>query len=92
MAWLPVRTSGFRPLMVLALVATGETFVDAGRQQGARAGCELAIDGTWKPEITVEANPWLLSFSADGWVNVLNAPAEAGVHELDIASQVQVQD
>jgi hypothetical protein len=84
-----MQGSGGRRLFVVALVAACGTIVHTSPQQTAATGCELAIRGTWKPEFTHEANPLLLSFSADGWVNVLSGSGEASVHDFDIASQVQ---
>ena len=48
--------------------------------------CPLEIVGTWK---AAAAEPRLLSFSADGWANVLGSSGEHRPADLDILAQVQ---
>jgi hypothetical protein len=50
--------------------------------------CPLEIVGTWKAAAT---EPRLLSFSADGWANVLGSSGEHRPSDLDILAQVQYE-
>lgn len=50
--------------------------------------CPFEIVGTWK---STAPEPRLLSFSADGWANVLGGTGEHRPAELDILAQVQYQ-
>jgi hypothetical protein len=50
--------------------------------------CPIEIVGTWK---AVAAEPRLLSFSPNGWANVLGSSGEQRPVELDILAQVQYE-
>jgi hypothetical protein len=58
----------------------------AALSAAARGGCPLEIEGTWKLMGAVPNTPALMSFTADGWANVLGGPSE--VSAGDIAAQV----
>lgn len=57
--------------------------------QDALKGCPLEIEGIWKPQVTVETQPVLLSFSTDGWVSLLEGAAETRAQDFDVAAQVR---
>ena len=58
-------------------------------EQPRRAACPLEIVGTWKTAAAPE--PWLVSFSADGWANVLGSTGELRPAEMDILAQVRYE-
>jgi len=55
----------------------------------ANAACPLELVGTWKSSDGAVNTPRVISFTPDGWANVLNGPGEAS--PLDIVAQVRYQ-
>ena len=55
----------------------------------AGAACPLELVGTWKSSDGAEITPRVISFTPDGWANVLNGPGEQS--PLDIVAQVRYQ-
>ncbi len=53
----------------------------------ANAACPLELVGTWKSTDGQAATPRVISFTPDGWANVLNGPGEQS--PLDIVAQVR---
>jgi hypothetical protein len=58
----------------------------AASASAAGVGCPLEIEGTWRLVGAAPNTPALMSFTRDGWANVLGGPSEAGAG--DIAAQV----
>lgn len=55
----------------------------------ANAACPLELVGTWKSSDGAAITPRVISFTPDGWANVLNGPGEQSA--LDIVAQVRYQ-
>jgi hypothetical protein len=55
----------------------------------AGAACPLELIGTWKSSDGAAITPRVISFTPDGWANVLNGPGEQS--PLDIVAQVRYQ-
>ena len=55
----------------------------------AGAACPLELVGTWKSSDGAAITPRVISFTPDGWANVLNGPGEQS--PLDIVAQVRYQ-
>ncbi len=55
----------------------------------AGAACPVELVGTWKSSDGAAITPRVISFTPDGWANVLNGPGEQS--PLDIAAQVRYQ-
>jgi len=55
----------------------------------ANAACPLELVGTWKSSDGGAMTPSVISFTPDGWANVLNGPGE--LSPLDIVAQVRYQ-
>ena len=55
----------------------------------ANAACPLELVGTWKSSDGAANTPRVISFTPEGWANVLNGPGEQS--PLDIVAQVRYQ-
>ncbi len=55
----------------------------------ANAACPIELVGTWKSLDGAGITPRVISFTPDGWANVLNGPGEQS--PLDIVAQVRFQ-
>jgi len=55
----------------------------------AGASCPLELVGTWKSSDGAAITPTVISFTPDGWANVLNGPGEQS--PFDIVAQVRYQ-
>ena len=74
----------------IAIRAAGAAFAFFACGPLLAAGlCPLEIVGTWRLLDTADTRSTLLSFTADGWANVLNGPGEHSA--ADIAAQVRKQ-
>jgi hypothetical protein len=72
----------------IAIRAAGAAFAFFACGPLLAAGlCPLEIVGTWRLLDTADTRSTLLSFTADGWANVLNGPGERSA--ADIAAQVR---
>jgi hypothetical protein len=72
----------------IAIRAAGAAFAFLACGPLLAAGlCPLEIVGTWRLLDTADTRSTLLSFTADGWANVLNGPGERSA--ADIAAQVR---
>ena len=82
----PNRRRWGSALVALAIVGVAAA---PARGQGVWSGCPFEIEGIWKPQATVEVTPALLSFSADGWVSVLESAVDTRAHDFDVAAQAR---
>ncbi len=74
---------------VLSLIVAGVSVGPSHAQGDAASVCPIAIVGIWKPAATTEADPILLSFSADGWISLLMGSGEARAQDFDVIGQVR---
>jgi hypothetical protein len=76
-------------LVFICVVPGGIVLGQSVASSGAKKVCPISIVGTWKPEPTTEANPIFLSFSPEGWVNLLGSSAETSPQDFDVIAQVK---
>ena len=70
-----------------ALAASAAVAAFAAGPAVAAGVCPLEVVGTWRRADAAEVRSTLLSFTADGWANVLNGPGEQS--PSDIVAQVR---
>lgn len=63
----------------------------AAAAQPRRVACPIEVVGTWKLATAAAEEPSLLSFSPDGWANVLSSTGEHRPADLDILAQVKYE-
>lgn len=76
-------------LVFICVVPTGIAFGQSVASSDAKKACPISLIGTWKPEPTTEANPIFLSFSPEGWVNLLGSSADTSPQDFDVIAQVK---
>jgi hypothetical protein len=77
-----VRAAGRRRVLALSWLPLAP-LVAAG------AACPVELVGTWKSSDAAAIAPRVISFTPDGWANVLNGPGEQD--PLDLVAQVRYQ-
>jgi hypothetical protein len=78
--------------VALAAVACLPIGAASAPQTPQRAAvCPIEVIGTWALASSGEAQPMLVTFAPDGWVNVLGASAEGRPQDSDILAQVRYQ-
>jgi hypothetical protein len=80
---------------VALLIASWAPIAASAAVQQTPAACPLEVVGTWRLATATESEPGLLSFSPDGWLNVLSGSAEGHARDfardLDIVAQVRYE-
>ena len=78
----------YRHAAITLLIASWSPWAAA---QPQRVPCPIEVVGTWKLATAAAAESSLLSFSPDGWANVLSSTGDHRPADLDILAQVQYQ-
>lgn len=81
---LPHEARAVRRVQILAL-----SWLTLAPLVAAGAACPVELVGTWKSSDGAAITPSVISFTSDGWANVLNGPGEQS--PLDIVAQVRYQ-
>lgn len=79
------------PALLIASWAPWIVHSAVAATQPQRVACPIEVVGTWKLATATAAETSLLSFSPDGWANVLGSAGEHRPADLDILAQVRYE-